>query len=77
MTGEAPARRRARPGELDDVTLRRAQAGDEPAFRALVERYQRPIWDLCWRMLAPVGSLPPNSLSRMVVPMITTLAPPL
>jgi RNA polymerase sigma-70 factor (ECF subfamily) len=55
MTAEAPARRRARPGELDDVTLRRAQAGDEPAFRALVERYQRPIWDLCWRMTAPVG----------------------
>ena len=55
MTAEAPARRRARPGELDDVTLRRAQAGDAGAFRALVERYQRPIWELCWRMVAPVG----------------------
>lgn len=55
MTAEAPARRRARPAELDDVTLRRAQAGDPAAFRALVERYQRPIWELCWRMVAPVG----------------------
>ncbi len=55
MTAEAPARRRVRPGELDDVTLRRAQAGDPAAFRALVERYQRPIWELCWRMAAPVG----------------------
>lgn len=55
MTAEAPARRRARPAELDDVTLRRAQAGDPAAFRALVERYQRPIWELCWRMAAPVG----------------------
>ena len=55
MTAAAPAPRRARPGELDDLTLRRAQAGDEAAFRALVARYQRPIWDLCWRMVAPVG----------------------
>ncbi|MBK9032866.1 MAG: sigma-70 family RNA polymerase sigma factor [Myxococcales bacterium] len=55
MTAEAPAPSRARPGELDDVTLRRAQAGDEAGFRALVDRYQRPIWELCWRMVAPVG----------------------
>lgn len=55
MTAEATDRRRARASELDDVTLRRAQAGDEAAFRALVERYRRPIWDLCWRMTAPVG----------------------
>lgn len=54
MTAEAPARP-ARSAELDDVTLRRAQAGDERAFRALVERYRRPIWELCWRLTAPVG----------------------
>lgn len=55
MTAEAPRRRTARPAELDDVTLRRAQAGDDRAFRALVERYQRPIWELCWRFTAPAG----------------------
>src|SRR5690349_18509877 len=55
MTAEAPRRRAARPAELDDLTLRRAQAGDDAAFRALVERYQRPIWDLCWRFTAPAG----------------------
>ena len=41
--------------ELDEVTLRRAQRGDGAAFRALVEAYQRRVWELCWRMLAPVG----------------------
>ncbi|MEZ4402789.1 MAG: sigma-70 family RNA polymerase sigma factor [Kofleriaceae bacterium] len=55
MTARAPARRPRRDSELDDVTLRRAQAGDEQAFRALVVRYQRPIWDACWRLTAPVG----------------------
>lgn len=54
MTARAPAERPA-PDELDELTLRRAQAGDERGFRALVERYQRPIWELCWRMAAPVG----------------------
>lgn len=41
--------------ELDDVTLGRAQRGDHAAFRVLVETYQDRVWDLCWRMLAPVG----------------------
>lgn len=54
MTAPAPAQR-PRPEELDELTLRRAQGGDERAFRSLVERYQRPIWELCWRMAAPVG----------------------
>ncbi len=39
------------PEELDEITLRRAQRGDETAFRALVERYQRPVFDLLYRML--------------------------
>lgn len=39
------------PAELDEITLRRAQRGDEQAFRALVERYQRPVFDLVYRML--------------------------
>lgn len=55
MSLEIVRRRAPRPAELDDLTLRRAQAGDEAAFRALVERYQRPIWDLCWRFTAPAG----------------------
>ena len=37
--------------ELDEITLRRAQRGDDPAFRILVERYQRPVFDLLYRML--------------------------
>jgi RNA polymerase sigma-70 factor, ECF subfamily len=41
--------------ELDDLTLARAQRGDEPAWRALVERYQRPVFALLSRMLSPVA----------------------
>ena len=55
MTAEALGAAPARAAELDDLTLRRAQGGDPAAFRALVERYQRPIWELCWRMVAPAG----------------------
>ncbi len=40
----------ARP-PLDEVTLRRAQRGDERAWRDLIERYERPIHALVWRML--------------------------
>jgi len=47
-----PEPRRA---ELDDVTLARAQRGDESAWRALVERYQRPVFALLSRMLSPVA----------------------
>jgi RNA polymerase sigma-70 factor (ECF subfamily) len=41
--------------ELDDLTLARAQRGEEPAWRALVERYQRPVFALLSRMLSPVA----------------------
>ncbi|HVK74397.1 MAG TPA: sigma-70 family RNA polymerase sigma factor [Kofleriaceae bacterium] len=37
--------------ELDDVTLRRAQRGDPAACRALVERYQGPVFALLGRLL--------------------------
>ena len=37
--------------ELDEVTLRRAQRGDEGACRALVERYQGPVFALISRMI--------------------------
>jgi RNA polymerase sigma-70 factor (ECF subfamily) len=36
---------------LDEVTLRRAQRGDERAWRDLIARYERPIHALIWRML--------------------------
>ncbi len=49
------ARATAAPRELDDLTLHRAQRGDHGAFRALVERYQGPVWELVWRMVAPAG----------------------
>jgi RNA polymerase sigma-70 factor (ECF subfamily) len=39
------------PAELDEISLRRAQRGDENAFRILIERYQRPVFDLLYRML--------------------------
>jgi RNA polymerase sigma-70 factor (ECF subfamily) len=41
--------------ELDDVTLSRAQRGDERAWRALIERYQRPVFALLSRMLSPIA----------------------
>lgn len=37
--------------ELDELTLRRAQRGEEEACRALVVRYQRPVFALLSRML--------------------------
>lgn len=42
--------------ELDDVTLERARRGDARAFRAVVERYQRPVHALLGRMLAGTAS---------------------
>ena len=48
-----PAAARARTTEpLDELTLRRAQRGEERAWRELIERYQRPIHALIWRLLA-------------------------
>ncbi len=37
--------------ELDEATLRRAQAGDQSAQAALIERYQRPVFALLSRMV--------------------------
>jgi len=43
----------ARPAEsFDELTLRRAQRGDEPAWRALIDRYQAPVHAVIWRLLA-------------------------
>ena len=48
MTAPAPAR----PPQLDELTLRRAQKGDERAWRDLIARYQQPIHALIWRLMA-------------------------
>ena len=37
---------------IDDLTLRRAQRGDQRAWRDLIERHQRPVHALIWRLLA-------------------------
>lgn len=43
----------ARPSEpLDEVTLRRAQRGDQRAWRDLIDRYQAPVHSLIYRLLA-------------------------
>src|SRR3954470_5138813 len=43
----------ARPAPaLDELTLRRAQKGDERAWRDLIARYERPVHALIWRLLA-------------------------
>ncbi len=41
--------------ELDDLTLARARAGEPAAFRGLVERYQRRVHGVLFRMLDPSG----------------------
>jgi RNA polymerase sigma-70 factor (ECF subfamily) len=40
------------PEGLDELTLLRAQRGDERAWRDLIERYQGPVHALVWRLLA-------------------------
>ena len=37
---------------FDELTLRRAQRGDEAAWRALIERHQVAVHAVIWRMLA-------------------------
>jgi RNA polymerase sigma-70 factor (ECF subfamily) len=48
---ESEAGSAAHPAELDELTLRRAQRGEPAACRALVERYQRPVFALLYRMM--------------------------
>jgi RNA polymerase sigma-70 factor (ECF subfamily) len=45
----------ARPDELDDLTLARAQRGEAPACRALVARYERRVFALLSRMVGRRG----------------------
>lgn len=37
---------------FDELTLRRAQRGDERAWRDLIARFQQPVYALIWRLLA-------------------------
>ena len=46
----ATATRAAEP--FDELALRRAQRGDERAWRDLIARFQQPVHALIWRMLA-------------------------
>ena len=48
----AAAARSAASEPLDELTIRRAQRGDERAWRDLVERFQQPVHALIWRLLA-------------------------
>ncbi len=45
----------ARPAELDELTVARARRGEDAACRALVHRYQRPVFALLGRLLGPAG----------------------
>jgi RNA polymerase sigma-70 factor, ECF subfamily len=51
-TSTAPKRAE---GEIDEVTLARAQRGDPDACRALVRRYEAGVFALVSRMLGPRG----------------------
>jgi RNA polymerase sigma-70 factor, ECF subfamily len=54
-----------RPPELDRLTLARAQRGDAPARRALVLRYQRPVFAVLSRLvLAPGGRAQVEDLAQ-------------
>jgi RNA polymerase sigma-70 factor (ECF subfamily) len=41
--------------EQESIWLERAQMGDGEAFAYLVETYQRPVYNLCYRMLGEAG----------------------
>ena len=47
----SPARTVPANRDLDDLTLARAQRGDEAAFRELVRRYGQTVFAFLWRML--------------------------
>ena len=51
MAAAAETRRPIEP-PLDELTLRRAQKGDERAWRDLIARYERPVHALIWRLFA-------------------------
>src|SRR4051794_41822415 len=44
-------------GDIDAITLRRAQKGDRTAQAALINRYQQPVFALPWRIAGPERAL--------------------
>src|SRR5689334_16240199 len=64
-TGDAPAGGpTGRPPELDDLTLERAQRREEPACRALVQRYQTQVFQTLGRVL---GARRPRGLAGVTI----------
>lgn len=55
MTLPLPALRRtsSAPPELDEIAFERARRGDAAGCRALVQRYERPVFALVSRMVVP------------------------
>ncbi len=53
----APRDARDADGELDAITLGRAQKGDRAAQAALIHRYQQPVFALLWRIAGPERAL--------------------
>jgi RNA polymerase sigma-70 factor, ECF subfamily len=53
----APPKSREAEGDLDEVTLLRAKAGNRAAQTALIERYQQPVFALLWRIAGPDRAL--------------------
>ena len=51
IASDSDGQSRSRLPELDELTIARAQRGDMKAKRALVERYQRPVFALVSRLL--------------------------
>jgi RNA polymerase sigma-70 factor (ECF subfamily) len=50
--------------ELDELTLVRAQRGEDPACRMLVETYQRPVFALLFRVLGPARAFLVEDLAQ-------------
>ena len=59
-----PAARDAQPSD-DDLAVR-AQAGELDAFNLLVERYQRPVYGLCLRMLSSTAQAEDAAQDAMI-----------
>jgi RNA polymerase sigma-70 factor (ECF subfamily) len=68
-----PARAQAL-AEVDEITLARAKRGEEPARRALVERYQRPVHALLFRMLGGRGDVAADLAQETFVRVFGALA---
>jgi RNA polymerase sigma-70 factor (ECF subfamily) len=59
LTSSLPASRLSgeTEGDIDVITLRRAQQGDRAAQTALINRYQQPVFALLWRIAGPERAL--------------------